>query len=294
MKIFEVLQEAQAQSFSPDQVAKLFAAEPKFSARLNQIWDKAKRPTDFKNVYDILAKAKVPPAEINRIWRQTLSNPTQSQGPETNNAFQQHDAKQHDLAPGVQIVSQEPIVIKYRNKDFSLNDQGQWIAMASGKIPHQSFREFLNSQHDASLGLASSKPATAQPAGAPVATTLSPEQIRQQKQKQAVQVAQKQLGKNPQPTTPPITVAPQAPKTTVPQQSQSDQEGQQALRAVKGPAGTTGTPVAKTEDNTDYANFFRDTPAAKPRYKIKGGKPEQISETVDLSQVLWNKIKRAR
>jgi hypothetical protein len=59
---------------------------------------------------------------------------------------------QQDLAPGVKVINQEPIILQYKGKDFSINDQGQWISMASGKTPHQSFQQFLDQQHQRSLG----------------------------------------------------------------------------------------------------------------------------------------------
>jgi len=76
-----------------------------------------------------------------------------------------HDAQDHDLAPGVQIVNQEPIIIKYQNKDYGLNDNGEWMHMASGKVQHQGFQAWLDQQHNKSMSVAS------EPATAPVAAS---------------------------------------------------------------------------------------------------------------------------
>ena len=53
---------------------------------------------------------------------------------------------QHDLVQGAQIIQQDPIVIKYKNKEYGLNDEGQWVHFGTTKVPHQSFQAFLDSQ----------------------------------------------------------------------------------------------------------------------------------------------------
>jgi hypothetical protein len=58
-----------------------------------------------------------------------------------------------DLAPGVRVVSDEPIILQYKKKDFGLNDQGRWVHLANGKAPHEAFQTFLSKQHDISLGM---------------------------------------------------------------------------------------------------------------------------------------------
>ena len=57
-----------------------------------------------------------------------------------------HDAKDagHDSVPGAEIVQQEPIVMKYKNKEYGLNDKGQWVQFGSTKVPHESFQAFLD------------------------------------------------------------------------------------------------------------------------------------------------------
>jgi len=85
------------------------------------------------------------------------------------------DVEKHDMAPGVQIVSQEPIIIKYQNKDYGLNDNGQWSHLATGKVPHESFQEFLSKQHDQSIPQSPTKSVPqAQPQTAPQPQTAEP------------------------------------------------------------------------------------------------------------------------
>lgn len=59
-----------------------------------------------------------------------------------------HDPQQptHDLVKGAQIIQQDPIIIKHKNKEYGLNDNGQWVHFGSTKVPHQSFQAFLDNQ----------------------------------------------------------------------------------------------------------------------------------------------------
>lgn len=61
--------------------------------------------------------------------------------------------QQQALAQGVQIKNQEPIIISTgKGKEYGLDDQGQWIHLASGKIQPETLQAFLSQQHDISLG----------------------------------------------------------------------------------------------------------------------------------------------
>lgn len=62
-------------------------------------------------------------------------------------------ATQPNLAQGIKIVSQEPIIMSYNNKQYGLNDKGQWTHLGSNNLPHESFQQFLSQQHDISLGV---------------------------------------------------------------------------------------------------------------------------------------------
>lgn len=52
----------------------------------------------------------------------------------------------HDLAPGVEIVQHDPIIVKYKNKEYGINDAGQWVHFGTSRIPHESFQAFLDRQ----------------------------------------------------------------------------------------------------------------------------------------------------
>ena len=80
-------------------------------------------------------------------------NPIDTSAPATTAQASAPISQKQALAQGVKILSDEPIVIQYKNKDFGLNDNGQWIHLSSGKIPQQAFQAFLSKQHDSSLGL---------------------------------------------------------------------------------------------------------------------------------------------
>jgi hypothetical protein len=76
------------------------------------------------------------------------------------------------LAQGVSITSDEPIMIKFKNTDYTLNDQGQWApATAPNKLVNQAMAKFLDNQHDIYLN---SQPASPAPSPAPAATTAEP------------------------------------------------------------------------------------------------------------------------
>jgi hypothetical protein len=57
-----------------------------------------------------------------------------------------HDEKDigHDQVPGMEIVQQEPIIVKYKNREFGLDDRGEWVHLGSTKKPHQSFQAMLD------------------------------------------------------------------------------------------------------------------------------------------------------
>ena len=290
MKINEVTDNIQG--FDRNDLKTLFTiAQPKAKKDLAQIWAKAGQPTDYKRVLAILSKAGINDNDRNTAWKEffkqkqptpDVASDTAAQTPQTMpqaaGGGAQHDAEDHDLAPGVEIVSQEPIVIKYRNKDFAINDQGQWIAMASGKTPHESFQQFLSKQHDTSLGLSQSQGATAPTKPA----APSPEQIRQQKQQLATQKAQAQMAR-----TAPARPAAPAPAVFRRRDNPRFDPGAAALAQVKGPAGNTGTPASDTVQQA------QDIIAARQREKDRDRLlPQSFDESIDLGQTLWNKMKR--
>jgi hypothetical protein len=65
-------------------------------------------------------------------------------------------------------------MIKFKNTDYTLNDQGQWApATAPNKLANQAMAKFLDNQHDIYLNSQPASPAPA-PSPAPAATTAEP------------------------------------------------------------------------------------------------------------------------
>lgn len=56
-------------------------------------------------------------------------------------------------AQGVKIINPEPPIIQFRGKDYVLDDLGDWIALESGKVIPQSFKQFLDQQLEIAQGL---------------------------------------------------------------------------------------------------------------------------------------------
>lgn len=67
--------------------------------------------------------------------------------------WQQGTTAQTQMASGVRVINQDPIIIKYGNREFGLNDNGEWTHLKSGKVPPESIQAFLSQQHDTSLGI---------------------------------------------------------------------------------------------------------------------------------------------
>ena len=336
-KVFKpsALQQTKTQSLSPEQITNLLGIAQELKSKANpqilaaktnpaQVWEKAGKPTDIKSLLDILTRSGMNNIDRSRAWEAIFPNKNAKPKKTTTNTV---DNKDSDLAPGVEIVNQEPIILKYQNRDYGLDNHGQWINRKNGKKADEATAAFLDQQHDIAIHHDSptTPPATTAPAPTPTTAPATTPTT---------------------PVTPPATTTPPpatpAPKLAVPkgnpvmepitididgikaqartydsgdvailqsgrtewqkiddkhkslfmsainkaqQKAQSDQEGQQALDTVKGAAGTTGTPATKPVDNTDYENFFRDTPA---------NKSQQVKEEIDLAQLLWDKMKRAQ
>jgi hypothetical protein len=72
------------------------------------------------------------------------------------------------LAPGVQVVSNEPIIIRYRGKDFYLNDTGDWVQDKINTPLNTVWQKFFTDQHNKILGI---------PPGAPAPTPESKQHL---------------------------------------------------------------------------------------------------------------------
>lgn len=52
------------------------------------------------------------------------------------------------LAKDVEVVNNEPMILRYRGIDYIIGDKGQWVNFKSNKDAPQSFQVFLNKQAD--------------------------------------------------------------------------------------------------------------------------------------------------
>ena len=111
------------------------------------------------------ATAKAPaPAQGSKVFGQMANQLGQQPGDEQTATpattatppvpDQPQDIVQQAQAAGVQIKNQEPIIITTgKGKEYGLDDRGQWIHLASGKVQPESLQQFLSQQHDISLGM---------------------------------------------------------------------------------------------------------------------------------------------
>lgn len=45
---------------------------------------------------------------------------------------------------GAEMISKEPVIIKFQGSTYGLNDQGSWSNIKTGKVPEESVEEFLD------------------------------------------------------------------------------------------------------------------------------------------------------
>jgi hypothetical protein len=46
----------------------------------------------------------------------------------------------------VKVINADPAIVQFRNRDYIINDQGDWAEKVSGRIPDQSFQAFLDQE----------------------------------------------------------------------------------------------------------------------------------------------------
>jgi hypothetical protein len=227
------------------------------------------------------------------------------------------------LSPGVSITNDEPIMIKWKNTDYALNDTGVWAPATNPKKPvSQAMQAFLNKQHDAYLNQ------TPEPAQAAVVPAT------QRQSAQAVQSYQDTAAITPAaPAEPVAATEPMVPAATA--LAQRTSAAATAPVNVQAPPAASPTPSAAVPatpvnsnpaiPNTSYrmpANMQStgssqstmpapgtQAPAITPKvvYKpivSKSSKPADQDEflnqpvaqleSVDLGEVLWRKMKSKR
>ena len=83
------------------------------------------------------------------------------------------------MAKDVEVVNMDPMILRYRSKDFHLGDTGEWVDSKSNRPAQPAYQAFLNQQADIADGAATTAPPTSSPAAPtptapPSATTAAP------------------------------------------------------------------------------------------------------------------------
>jgi hypothetical protein len=121
----------------------------------------------------VLAYAK----EFNRTGGTVAQQPgqaAQSTAQDTNGPDASAQAK---MARDVEVVNMDPMILRYRGKDFHLGDTGEWVDSKSNRPAQPAYQAFLNQQADIADGAATTAPPTPTPtAPAPTVppTTAAP------------------------------------------------------------------------------------------------------------------------
>jgi len=106
----------------------------------------------------VLAYAK----EFNRTGGTVAQQPGQATAQGTNGPDASAQAK---MAKDVEVVNMDPMILRYRGKDFHLGDTGEWVDSKSNRPAQPAYQAFLNQQAD----IADGAPTTAPPTPSPTA-----------------------------------------------------------------------------------------------------------------------------
>jgi hypothetical protein len=110
----------------------------------------------------VLAYAK----EFNRTGGTVAQQPGQAAAQSTAQGTNGPDASaQAKMARDVEVVNMDPMILRYRGKDFHLGDTGEWVDSKSNRPAQPAYQAFLNQQAD----IADGAPTTAPPTPAPTA-----------------------------------------------------------------------------------------------------------------------------
>lgn len=120
----------------------------------------------------VLAYAK----EFNRTGGTVAQQPgqaaTQSPGQDTDGPAASDRAK---MAKDLEVVNMDPMILRYRGKDFHLGDTGEWVDSKSNRPAQPAYQAFLNQQADIADGAATTAPpVTPAPTAPPSVTPAAP------------------------------------------------------------------------------------------------------------------------
>lgn len=129
------------------------------------------------------------------------------------------------LSKEVQVVNNEPMILRFRNQDFYIGDKGQWLDAKTNKEAPQAFQAFLHQQADIAT---------------PVAKTGAAKAKQRPAKKQAQQPAQAAPANTAQQPAQAAPAAPanktQQPRQTVAAKAQAQLQKQAAMKQKgKGP-----------------------------------------------------------
>jgi len=129
----------------------------------------------------VLAYAK----EFNRTGGTVAQQPGQAAAQSPTQDTNGPDASvQAKMAKDVEVVNMDPMILRYRGKDFHLGDTGEWVDSKSNRPAQPAYQAFLNQQADIADGAPTTAPAptapapTAPPTTAPAAPTRRPRKPR--------------------------------------------------------------------------------------------------------------------
>jgi hypothetical protein len=107
-------------------VQKNFMAGQQLSSAINR--------QEILKIIDSIAKAADNPTEVNQQFRALVQQA----------ALSQPDVEKTSAL--IRVISTEPAIVQYRNKDYVISDQGKWVERQTGKETEESFASFLDQE----------------------------------------------------------------------------------------------------------------------------------------------------
>jgi hypothetical protein len=116
---------------------------------LNRLVDRAEQAGDRIGADDVtkeLAALNLSPVDRRELTKQILDK-LKGYGIEIATApGGANPSEAPTLAPGVKIISSDPVVLGYDKREYALNSQNQWVTFGSKKLASPEMARFLNKQ----------------------------------------------------------------------------------------------------------------------------------------------------